>query len=404
MSENVKKNIWKSYLFNFFISMHLMGAVLVPFFTDWGGISFFEIMLLQTWFMFCVFILEIPTGTIADYIGRKHSLILAAGINAVGVLVYSSSPNFFIFMVGETLWATAVALYSGAGEAFIYDTLKDINETEKSKKIYSNFESWGLMGLIAAAPLGSVIAFFLGLRMTLFLMIFPLTTAFLIGFTFKEPKRDLKDSEGRKKSYFSMLKEGIKYFRDSKPLKILASSMISVGIMAWLMVWIYQPILMHLNVNIIFFGIIHASFLITEIIIMTNFDNLEKLFKSKERLVLISALLTGIFFLFPGILLLFPIPVQIMLPLLISSIIIVCGFGFTRRILLINYMNKHIEASERATILSTVNMFHTLTVVFAFPFFGLLVECSLVIPLIVFGIMAIIFSIMFRVDEKYLLD
>jgi len=384
--------------------MHLMGAVLVPFFTDWGGISFFEIMLLQTWFMFCIFILEIPTGTIADYMGRKHSLILAAGINVVGVLIYSSLPNFFIFMIGETLWATATALYSGASEAFIYDTLKDVGETEKSKKIYSKFESWGLMGLITAAPLGSLIAFFLGLRMTLFLMIFPLFIAFLVGFSFKEPERDVKDAEGKKKSYISMLKNGIKYFKDSKPLKILAVNMISVGIMAWLMVWIYQPILLYLNVNIIFFGIIHASFLIAEIIIMTNFENLEKLFKSKERLVLLSALFTGIFFLLPGIILLIPMHVIFILPIIIGSIITVCGFGFTRRVLLINYMNKHIESSERATIISTINMFHTLLIVFIFPIFGLLVEWSLIFPLILFGILAIIFSFVFRVKEEYLID
>ena len=404
MSEIMKKNIWKAYIIKFFMCMHLVGGVLVPFFTDWGQISFTQIMILQAWFMFCIFILEIPTGTIADYLGRKNTLILACAVNIAAVLVYSSVPNFFIFMLGEFLWATTQALASGASEAFIYDTLKNIEETEKSKKVYGRFESWGILGYIVSAPLGSLIAYFWGLRMTMMLMSIPFSVGFIIGLFLKEPIHDLDIQEKDKKGFFTILKDGVKFFYKSKPLKILAINMISIGIMALLMVWIYQPILIYLNIDIIYFGIIHASFLIFEVIIMNNFENLEKLLRSRERLVLISAIFTGIFFLIPGILLFLPIPIIISLPLIISSIIIVCAFGFTRRVLLINYMNKHIESSERATILSTVNMFQTLLFVSIFPVFGVLVEWSLIFPLIFFGILAIFFSFVFRVKEEYLID
>ena len=68
---NFKSNIWKMYAFRFLISMHFFSAVLIPFFLDYGNISFTKIMLLQSWFAFWSFVLEIPTGTIADYFGRK---------------------------------------------------------------------------------------------------------------------------------------------------------------------------------------------------------------------------------------------------------------------------------------------------------------------------------------------
>ena len=42
-----------------------------PSFTEWGGITFTQIMFLQGWFMAMIFIFEIPTGSIADYFGRK---------------------------------------------------------------------------------------------------------------------------------------------------------------------------------------------------------------------------------------------------------------------------------------------------------------------------------------------
>ncbi|MBU2036458.1 MFS transporter, partial [Patescibacteria group bacterium] len=76
----LKSTINRYYLYSFLISLHLFSAVLVPFFTDWGGISQGKIQILQSWFMFWIFILEIPTGAVADYIGRKQSLFIGSVI------------------------------------------------------------------------------------------------------------------------------------------------------------------------------------------------------------------------------------------------------------------------------------------------------------------------------------
>ncbi|MHA1784799.1 MAG: hypothetical protein ACTSVY_13430 [Candidatus Helarchaeota archaeon] len=120
MQKDYQNNIKKIYGYKFFMGLHFIGGVLVPFFTDWGRISFFQIMTLQAWFMFCIFLLEIPSGTIADYLGRKHSLILGSLANFFAVLVYSSIPNFLIFMFGEFLWALSQSLVSSANEALIF--------------------------------------------------------------------------------------------------------------------------------------------------------------------------------------------------------------------------------------------------------------------------------------------
>ena len=85
------------YVFKFLVSLHFIGGVIVPFFLDWGQISFTQIMILQSFFVFSLFILEIPTGAIADYFGRKTSLMFAAIATTSAALVYSSYPSFYIF-------------------------------------------------------------------------------------------------------------------------------------------------------------------------------------------------------------------------------------------------------------------------------------------------------------------
>jgi len=69
-SVTTANNVWKLNAVRLFFWLHFMASVLVPFFRDWGGISFTQIMLLNAWFMFWNFLLEIPTGTVADFWGR----------------------------------------------------------------------------------------------------------------------------------------------------------------------------------------------------------------------------------------------------------------------------------------------------------------------------------------------
>lgn len=76
--------IWKYYLFSFLRDFAFFSAVLIPFFTKWGGISMTQVQLLQSWFMLWIFIMEVPTGAIADFFGRKHSLCLGTIIIASG--------------------------------------------------------------------------------------------------------------------------------------------------------------------------------------------------------------------------------------------------------------------------------------------------------------------------------
>ncbi len=92
-----QSNIPKLYVMRGLMSLHFFGAVLIPFFQDWGQLTFVQIMILESIFMGGIFIFEIPTGTIADKFGRKKSLIWAFVINVIAIFIYSSAPLFWVF-------------------------------------------------------------------------------------------------------------------------------------------------------------------------------------------------------------------------------------------------------------------------------------------------------------------
>lgn len=393
MNNAFKRNIWKIYAFTFFISMHFIGGVLVPFFTDWGGISFAQIMLLQSWFLFWVFVLEIPTGALADRFGRKRPIALAAGINVIAALVYASTPNFYVFMLGEFLWALSGALISGADSAFAYDSLRKTSEQRKSKRVFGRMESFRLAGIMVGAPIGSIIAAQFGLNAPMLLVSIPFTVAFFIALSFREPEARHRGGHG---DYLRVLKGGVAFFRSSRVLKVLAFDMVSIASVGYFMIWLYQPMLKQTGLGIAYFGLVHVALVAGQIWIINNYVMLERLLGSKKRLVTLGAVMTGAMFIIGGL--------SDFFPLVLLSIIVGGGFGLSRTPLFISYMNKHIPSAKRATVLSTVSMLRQFTLVVANPLVGMLVDWSLNYTLIILGAAAIAFAFVSKVEENHLID
>lgn len=218
-------NIWKSYAYDFMKKFTLFSGVLVPFFTVWGGITFAQIMILQAIFTFSMFLFEVPTGVIADRFGRKTSLILSGLVTGIAALIYASYANFWVFVLGEILWAIGSTLASGADTALVYDSLKQIKKEKRSKHIFNRIESFGLAAMMLSAPLGSLIAKQFGINWAMISTSIPMFIAVVVGLTFKEPPMGVKKEE---RDYFKILKTGFRYFKEHRILKILTFDYISI--------------------------------------------------------------------------------------------------------------------------------------------------------------------------------
>jgi MFS family permease len=391
-ASNIGKMYWMKLLYN----MYFYSAVIVPFYTEWGGIRFSRILFLNAWFMFWNFLLEIPTGTVADFLGRKVSLMLGCLIGAVGVLIYASYPHFLVFLFAEVVYSLSFTLISGADEALVYDSLKEINQTHISKKVFSRMESLKLTGIVIGAISGGFIAKHLGLRMPMLLQAVPLTIAGLLAASLKEPGISPKKTTLSFAAYRKILTDGVKYFWQCKILKLLTLDMVMVFAFAWIIIWFYQALLKTAGVDIAYFGIVHAFMSLSQILIINNFIRLEKWLGSKKRLLFLSAFLTGVFFIVLG--------VTSYAPVVIAGIILGAGFGLSRGPLFSNYMNKYIPSDRRATILSTTSMLRTFSIVVVNTVSGLLADWSIPYTLLVLGMVVIGFSFLSKIKEEDLID
>lgn len=371
----MSRNIWKYYLFSFLTSLAFFSGVLIPFFTQWGGINQFQIQILQAWFMFWIFALEIPTGAIADYFGRKYSIALGALVVTFAVLIYGSFPSFKVFLLGEFLFAAALALQSGADEALIYDSLKEIGQEDQAKKILGRARSFELIAIGLGAPIGSFIAAKLGMNFPMLFSAIPFILAAFVAMTFKEAKTT---GVSESKRYLDIIQDGLKYLKNHPTLKILALDAIAVASSAYFVLWLYQRLLQQIGVAVIWFGFFHLALTLVEVMINNSFHFMEKIAGSIKNYLRITALLVGIGFVAAGF---WQNAFTLGLLIILSG-----GFGLTRLTHISSHLNILIPSDQRATILSSISMLRRFFLVILNPIVGFFVDKSLNWTLIGLGI------------------
>lgn len=93
------------------------------FMTATRGMDRTEYGILQAIYYIAVVLLEVPSGVVADRLGRKGTLVIgsvAAGLGCFGCAVADS---FWVFAIAEVLLAGGTAFISGADSALLYDSL-----------------------------------------------------------------------------------------------------------------------------------------------------------------------------------------------------------------------------------------------------------------------------------------
>lgn len=341
-----------------------------------GHISIFQIQLIQSWFSFWVFILEVPTGAVADKIGRKHSIALGSAVVAIAIIIYGSFANFYSFLLAEFIFAIGYALCSGADQALLYDTLKEQGREGESKKILGRADSFHMLGMLLAAPFGSLIAAKFGLNAPQLASSIPFFLAAAIGYSIREP-RIRSDQETPK--YIDIVKKGFRTIKENKVVRTLAIDSVLVSAASYFVVWFNQPILKSIGIPIIYFGLAHSFLLLTEIFVSSNFQFMEKILGSGKKYLKTSALLVVLGFFLVA---LFPNLWTVLL-----FIALVGGIGYTRGTYIVSIANKYIDSRERATVLSTIGMFRRFGLIIMNPFIGYMADRSMSLALILIGLL-----------------
>ncbi|WP_120910442.1 HP1165 family MFS efflux transporter [Helicobacter pylori] len=215
----LRKNILAYYRANFLliIAQSLPHAILTPLLLS-KGLSLSEILLVQTFFSFCVLVAEYPSGVLADLMSRKNLFLVSNVFLIASFSLVLFFDSFILMLLAWGLYGLYSACSSGTIEASLITDIKE-NKKDLSKFLAKNNQITYL-GMIIGSSLGS----FLYLKVHAMLYIVGIFLIMLCALTiiiyFKEKEGDFK-SQKSLKLLKEQVKGSLKELKDNPKLKIL---------------------------------------------------------------------------------------------------------------------------------------------------------------------------------------
>tara|TARA_R110002096_G_scaffold299503_6_gene494188 strand:+ start:89467 stop:90642 length:1176 start_codon:yes stop_codon:yes gene_type:complete len=121
------------------------------------GLGFDDIMLLSALYSVIVIIVEVPTGALADRIGRRQSMMAGSlALVASGIVAYFAQ-SLLVFAIAETLAAVSMSLCSGADSAYLYDLLAANGRSHEYARREGTASAWHQAGSAGAFAAGGLL-------------------------------------------------------------------------------------------------------------------------------------------------------------------------------------------------------------------------------------------------------
>jgi MFS family permease len=375
----LKRNINKNYIFTLLQNIDLTRGIWMIYLAG-KGMSLTQLGLLETIFHITSFLMEVPTGAVADIFGRKISRIAGRVMSLISVIILLAANNFLWFAISFVFTALSYNLESGAGDALIYDSLKEIGEEDKYMKISGNKEVFfQIAGIISFLAGGYMATKSYGIAFTI--TIIAGAIAILQSFSFKEPYACMRHKTEEKENVFvKQLKESLSAVRDNPRIGFLIVFTEVILTFCTCIFYYLQNFLKGDGYNEAVIGVIYAATYIASALIAPQVHRIEKFIKEQGILLIIPfvtvACLWGIalsayHFIF-------------FIVLMITEEIVYVAMS--------DYINKMIPSENRATILSFSSMVFSFFMITVFPLVGMLGDrYSLVFAIKCLGGLGIVF-------------
>lgn len=156
-------NIYYLYLIKLSKWLMLIMPIVVLFYTT-NGLDKYQIYLLQAGYSLTVALFEIPSGYLADIIGRKTALVWGSLLGTAGFMVLSMSYTFGGFLAAEMILGIGGSFISGADSALLYDSLAAESREHYYLRYEGRITALGNLGETVAAIGGGLLAAWLGYR------------------------------------------------------------------------------------------------------------------------------------------------------------------------------------------------------------------------------------------------
>ncbi len=345
----------------------LMTSVIYFFLTVTRGFNPYQALFLIGLGALAKAISEVPTGIIADKFSRKYSILIGYVvilISWIGILAVTGFIPMFLFVV---LGGIGGSFISGADDALLYDTLKELDKTDQFKPITNISESIELVAFAATVLIGGLLGsinFLLPLVAHITLLIISVFITYLLV----EPQMTVKGEKIEQIGYILHAKKSIKTIVSETGLRSgLLGSFISLALI--LAVFkstknILSPVLDQYGFAVSTIGLITSAIILIKAVGAFIASKVSKQGNEKKEVVLCLALcILGLLAI-----------TLIRIPLLqLTIFVFIISLDNVILVNLKAIVNEKIESTQRSTVLSLLSLLARSTEMLFLTSFGWIV-------------------------------
>lgn len=331
--------------------------IVVPFYEK-NGLTMQSIMILQGIYSVAIVAMEIPSGYLADVIGRRQTLTLGVTLGAIGFGVYCFGHGFTGFLIAEVILGIGQSFVSGADSALLYDSLLEDGRKGEYTRYEGRITSLGNLAEAVAGIAGGLLAL-ISLRTPYIAQTLVAAVAIPAAFGLREPVRQTPMLKANFREILRITEFAL--FRNRELRRNIIFSSI-VGAATLTMAWFAQPFFEHTGIALTWYGFLWTALNLTVAISAFIAYKLEERIGQKASVWIIALLIPGGYLALSGSSSVYGL-------ILLFTFYIVRGFATP---VLKDYINRITGSDIRATVLSVRNFIIRLLFAVIGPFAGYL--------------------------------
>lgn len=357
------------------------------------GLNLFQVNSISAIIIGTIFLAEVPTGVIADRIGRKWSVVLAMAFQLLGEVLYLFARDYWAFALLSVIAGIGFAFSSGAVEALIYDTLPAADDQGREQAMQQAMGAVGFAYQLAffLAPLvGSFLIPVYSLPRFLFVVALTAASvgvALLVALTLEEPATPRHHTE---QSPFQLLRAGFGQLRRQPRLQWLLLIGALTSTFGMVLVGLYQPYFHAAGISAFGMGWAFAVGALVAGVSTRYVYKVERWLGKRWGLWLVT-ILPGLAYLLlawvtsPG--------------WIFVAFILTYGTTTLKNPLLSAAQNGLIAPAQRATVLSLLSLGTSLYVAIMSLVIGWLADWDLRVAFALIGMIIVVATVLLRVDR-----
>ncbi|KYH30534.1 major facilitator superfamily protein [Clostridium tepidiprofundi DSM 19306] len=374
INKNIDKNIDK-YLIYVTLSRALFYLPIFVIFYKGLGVPYGVVMIFFSVLSIVKFLLEVPTGSFADNIGRKKILAISLIFKIISLFILSilalflkniNIEGYILIIISTVCFGIGEVLESGTADALVYDYLKFYNKEEVFKNVTAKANSLIFMVFSVSGIIGGGL-YSINRSLPYIFTLLAFILAFIAILSFNEINLENKTKKKIKffnDNYITIIRS----FRNIKTKKYLINIMFyGAFLFSYFMLvnWQLQILFKYININVALFGIIFCVLNLISSIFARLYPYVEKYIDIKATLffiaIIFSLVYISIYF------------VKKSFAIILLSIILYALWGYSVP-LYSNLLNKNINSETRATMISIQSLLKSIFYAILSPLLGFLVD------------------------------